>query len=343
MKHHAEIRRLLWATLKSAVIGVALSAGSGFAADVVKAAPTKAAVAPADLILKGDAKCTGCHDEADETAPTMLTLHPSVLAIGKTRHGTKADGQTPTCTDCHGASEKHLNYSGSGKPPKADNQFTKGSATPAADRNQACLSCHQKDSKRHLWAGSAHEVADVSCNSCHQVHTAKDKVRDKRTQPEVCYTCHKEQRAQFNKQSHHPTPEGKVACSDCHNSHGSAGPKLLVRDSVTATCYTCHMEKRGPFVHNHQPVNDDCSNCHMPHGTTADALLKARPPLVCYQCHSGHGTPGVAGIAPPSTTSAKTNTFIEQGRGCLNCHTQIHGSNNPNGGRNLLPPAFFLR
>lgn len=339
MKYHAEIGRLLWATLKSAVLGAALAASPGFAADVAKTAPTAAA----DLILKGDAKCTGCHDESDEAAPTMLSLHPSVLSIGKTRHGTRADGQTPTCTDCHGASEKHLNFSGSGKPPKADNQFTKGSETPAAIRNQACLSCHQKDSKRHLWAGSAHEAADVSCTSCHQVHTERDKVRDKRTQPEVCYSCHKEQRAQFNKQSHHPTPEGKVACSDCHNSHGSAGPKLLVRDSVTATCYTCHMEKRGPFVHNHQPVNDDCSNCHMPHGTTADNLLKARPPLLCYQCHSGHGTPGVAGVAPAVTTSAKANTFIQQGRGCLNCHTEIHGTNNPNGGRSLLPPAFFLR
>jgi DmsE family decaheme c-type cytochrome len=168
-------------------------------------------------------------------------------------------------------------------------------------------------------------------------------VRDKRTQPEVCYTCHKEQRAQFNKQSHHPTPEGKVSCSDCHNAHGSAGPKLMKRDSVVETCYTCHMEKRGPFVHNHRPVSDDCTNCHMPHGTTADNLLKARPPMVCYQCHSGHGTPGVAGIAPGVANVGKANTNIEQARGCLNCHTEIHGSNNPNGGQNLLPPTFFLR
>jgi DmsE family decaheme c-type cytochrome len=227
--------------------------------------------------------------------------------------------------------------------PLPDRTFSKKSKTPVAERNKACLSCHQQESKRHMWAGSAHESADVACTSCHQVHTAHDKVRDKRTQPEVCYTCHKEQRAQFNKQSHHPTPEGKVACSDCHNAHGSAGPKLMKRDSVVETCYTCHMEKRGPFVHNHRPVSDDCTNCHTPHGSTADNLLKARPPLVCYQCHSGHGTPGIAGIAPKVTTSPKANTNIEQARGCLNCHTDIHGSNNPNGGQYLLPPAFFLR
>ena len=314
-------------------------------AEQAKAPAEAVKAATKDIVLKGDAKCTACHDEADS---------PKLLSIGKTSHGVTADGRTPTCTSCHGDSVAHLGHKGSDKPPKPDRVFGKNTATPAAERNQACLSCHSKDSKRHLWAGSAHEVRDVACTSCHQIHTAHDKVRDKRTQPEVCFTCHKEQRAQVNKQSHHPILEGKVSCSDCHNAHGSAGPKLMKRDSVVETCYTCHMEKRGPFVHNHQPVNDDCSNCHMPHGTTADNLLKARPPLVCYQCHSGHGTPGIAGIAPGvsggGTTiagvtgnSSKANTFIEQGRGCLNCHTEIHGSNNPNGGQSLLPAGFFLR
>ena len=305
--------------------------------------------APAkDLVLRGDARCTACHDEADG---------PELLAIGKTKHGTNADSRTPTCSSCHGVSDSHvLNPEKSNTRPKPDRTFSgseasrlgsfvnsKKSTTPVAERNAACLTCHRTGSTRHLWEGSAHQTHDVACTSCHQVHNAHDKVRDKKTQAEVCFTCHKEQRAQVNKQSHHPVLEGKVTCSDCHNVHGSAGPKLMKRDSVVETCYTCHMEKRGPFVHNHQPVNDDCGNCHMAHGTTADNLLKARPPLVCYQCHSGHGTPGIAGIAPGATTSAKANTFIEQGRGCLNCHTEIHGSNNPNGGQNLLPPAFFLR
>jgi DmsE family decaheme c-type cytochrome len=294
--------------------------------------PAVAPVAAAkDLILNGDAKCTKCHDETDD-AP--------VLAIGKTKHGVRADLRTPTCTSCHGDSEAHLGKAEGNKP---DRTFTKGSKTAPAEQSESCLSCHQKDSKRHLWAGSAHESADVSCTNCHKVHVSHDKVRDKKTQPEVCFTCHKEQRAQVNKPSHHPIMEGKVACSDCHNPHGSAGPKLMKRDSVVETCYACHMEKRGPFVHDHRPVSDDCTNCHMPHGTVADNLLKARPPMVCYQCHSGHGTPGVAGIAPGVTASPKANTNIEQARGCLNCHTDIHGSNNPNGGQNLLPPAFFLR
>jgi DmsE family decaheme c-type cytochrome len=320
------IKKMLRSVLQGAVLGLLLAAGSAYAADTASAQ---------DLVLNGDAKCTKCHDESDS---------PEVLAIGKTRHGTRADSRTPGCSSCHGESTEHLNNpAGLSDRPKPERTFTKSSKTPVSVRNAACLTCHQKDAKRHLWAGSAHEANDVACTHCHQVHAEHDKVRDKRTQPEVCFACHKEQRAQVNKQSHHPVLEGKVACSDCHNPHGSAGPKLMKRDSVVETCYACHMEKRGPFVHNHRPVSDDCSNCHMPHGTTADNLLKARPPLVCYQCHSGHGTPGVAGVASGVTSSPKANTNIEQARGCLNCHTEIHGSNNPNGGQNLLPPAFFLR
>lgn len=286
-----------------------------------------------DLILKGDAKCTGCHDEADEPTPTMLQLHPGVLKIGKTKHGTQADGRTPTCTDCHGASEDHVNYKGSGNPPKPDRVFTKGTTTPAAIRNEGCLTCHQKDSSRHLWAGSAHEAADVACTNCHQMHTQNDRVRNRQMQPEICFTCHKEQRTQVSKPSHHPVLEGKVICSDCHNVHGSAGPKLVKRDGLNDTCYQCHMEKRGPFVHSHEPVSESCANCHNPHGTTAESLLKMRPPMLCHQCHTPHGGQ-VLQLAGNSNLTAASNSgkngiLYTQARGCLNCHTQVHGSNNP--------------
>jgi DmsE family decaheme c-type cytochrome len=319
----------------------ALLLGLGAAADAYSAdepGQGGAQSAPKDLVLNGDAKCTRCHDQDDS---------PQVLSIGKTRHGTVADSRTPTCTSCHGDSDAHANNTqGGAKIPPPDRTFTKKSVTPVEVRNEACLSCHQKDSRRSHWMGSTHQSRDVACSSCHQVHAAKDRVRDKLTQPEVCFTCHKEQRAQVNRPSHHPILEGKVACSDCHNPHGSVGPKLMKRDSVNETCYTCHMEKRGPFVRNHEPVAEDCANCHNPHGTTADSLLKSRPPFLCQQCHSGHGTPGLAGIANianPSNTSSgvKANRNITQARGCVNCHTEIHGSNNPNNGGPL--PQHLLR
>ena len=297
-----------------------------FASDQPAPAAPKS-LAPAegkDLVLKGDAKCTACHDESDD---------PKLLSIGKTRHGTVADGRTPTCTSCHGTSNGHADNK-TGTRPAPDRTFSKKSVTPVAQRNEACLSCHEKDAKRSHWAGSIHDSRDVACTSCHQVHTEHDKVRDKKTQPEVCFACHKEQRTQINRPSHHPIPEGKMGCSDCHNPHGSVGPKLMKRDNVNDTCYTCHMEKRGPFVHNHEPVSEDCSNCHNPHGTTAENMLKARPPFLCQQCHTPHGgfipqLKGTEVVKPTFAGVGKSTTTLTQGRACNNCHTQVHGSNNP--------------
>jgi DmsE family decaheme c-type cytochrome len=272
-----------------------------------------------DLVLKGDAKCTRCHDETEE--------YP-VLAIGKTKHGTLADARTPSCTSCHGESETHVHKPADAKErPRPDRVFKRTSLTPPEAQNQACLTCHQGGKRTH-WQSSMHATRDTTCATCHQVHAAHDRVRDKLDQPDVCFTCHKEQRAQINRPSRHPIREGKVVCSDCHNPHGAVGPAMMVRDTVTDTCYTCHMEKRGPFVRNHPPVQENCAICHNPHGTTNANLLRQRPPFLCQECHeptSHRGT--VPGNVFGSGTG--TNRAVILARGCTNCHTNIHGSNNP--------------
>ena len=107
----------------------------------------------------------------------------------------------------------------------------------------------------------------------------------KKTEAEVCFTCHAEQRSESFQFSHHPVREGKVGCSDCHNTHGSGGQSLLKEFTVNEVCYTCHAEQRGPFLWEHQPVREDCSSCHKPHGSTQSALLTIRSPFLCQTCH----------------------------------------------------------
>jgi DmsE family decaheme c-type cytochrome len=161
-------------------------------------------------------------------------------------------------------------------------------------------------------------------------------------QTEVCFTCHKEQRADTHKISTHPIDAGKVICSDCHNPHGSAGPKLLKKATVTETCYTCHAEKRGPFLWEHQPATEDCTNCHTPHGSNITPLLKSRPVFLCQECHDGpHNSKSPAGnnaVAFPAgqLTAAATPapaypSTQSAARGCMNCHAMVHGSNSPAG------------
>lgn len=291
-----------------AVLGSGLFSSHAFAAE-----PDMDAAK--DIVLTGDAVCTRCHEET-EGGPSLL--------IGKTRHGTTADARTPTCTSCHGESTAHVENP-EGTDPRPLPQFfdKRDKETTAAEKNQTCLSCHQGGERIH-WQGSKHDSSEVACSSCHILHAQKDPVQDRETQASVCVTCHLEKRSEINKISSHPTQEGVVSCSDCHNPHGSAGRALVKKDTVTDTCYTCHMEKRGPFLWNHQPVNEDCTLCHNPHGTPIANLLKSRPPFLCMQCHEATGHRD----SPPSlaTSGFSANTT---GRGCLNCHTNIHGGNNP--------------
>jgi DmsE family decaheme c-type cytochrome len=328
------LKKILAACL---LMGATFTMSSAFAADeTLPDLGEKSSAAVADEALKKDAVCTRCHDET-ETAP--------ILSIYQTKHGVRGDARTPTCQSCHGASSKHLggNVDGKGRP-SPDFVFKKGVYQPNGDRERAsqCLACH-KGGARNNWDGGAHQNNGVACNDCHVVHRPKDKVFDKKTQPEVCFACHKDQRADVKKISHHPIEEGKVVCSDCHNPHGSTGPKLMKKNTVTETCFQCHAEKRGPFLFEHQPAVEDCTNCHTPHGSNITPLLKSRPPFLCQECHDGTHASGTAagpnaagyqgGLSNRSATGAQAYPSQNLGgRACMNCHSQVHGSNSPAGG-----------
>lgn len=309
-----------------------------------------------DLALKGDAKCTRCHDASEEKP---------VLSIAQTRHGVKADGRTPTCTSCHGDSERHANKPADVKErPKPDVVFKGAGKSPAHVQGGQCLACHDNGT-RTLWHGSKHQNENVACSNCHSAHVPRDPVMSKASQPDVCFACHKTERAQGLRISHHPVQEGKVACSDCHQPHGSIAPKLLQKASVNETCWQCHAEKRGPFLWEHPSASDDCMNCHTPHGSTNPPLLRARTPWLCQECH-GDGAPhpgnvysgaslpggrvananntgGVSGTTQLGVINPVTGARVTQNapqaqlafRGCVNCHAQVHGSNHPAGNRFL--------
>jgi DmsE family decaheme c-type cytochrome len=294
--------RILLARLFSVLPALALALG------LIAAAPSASAqrsVAPEAEV------CKNCH--ADYVAVYM-----------QTKHGQSGNARGPDCLTCHGQNALEHAKLGGGKGVGGIFSFTDKNVEPGK-KTAVCLTCHQGGNRIH-WDRSSHAGAEVACTSCHQLHVQHDKVRDKMTQTEVCFACHKTQRAEMRRPSRHPIDEGKVVCSDCHNPHGTAGPKMLVRDNVNDTCYTCHMEKRGPFVRTHEPVQEDCTICHNPHGTTNPTLLKVRAPFLCQSCHQGsshHST------VPDATGAPSMGTAVVMARGCLNCHTNIHGTNNP--------------
>ena len=128
----------------------------------------------------------------------------------------------------------------------------------------------------------------------------------------------------------HPIMQGKMDCTGCHSPHGddTEGFQQLTAND---TCYQCHAEKRGPYLWEHAPVSEDCGLCHNPHGSTQPGMLTKRAPLLCQSCHSQNGHPSVA-FDTSGLPDGMPNQFL-LGQSCLNCHTQVHGSNHPSGSK----------
>ena len=316
------------------------------------------AVADESATYVGEKTCVGCHPT--ENKNFSHTLHAKVF-----RENPKNATEKLVCEACHGPGSQH-----STNPTDHTNLtgYTKNWGTPVEKQTEKCLGCHKGGQRLH-WAGSIHEVNQLSCSDCHNpmAKFSATGLLKKNSISETCYTCHQQQRAEFRKKSHMPLPEGKMSCEDCHNPHGSSTRPLLKADTVNDLCYACHAEKRGPYIWEHAPVRDTCLNCHTPHGSNHDKLLVEERPFICLRCHDaqvGHpaglyqtantgayvsinSTTGLPASNSPTanfttivngvatTAAAATSAFNERttSRSCLNCHTQIHGSNHPSGAR----------
>jgi DmsE family decaheme c-type cytochrome len=317
------MRRRILSTLG----GLALLAWQGPAlAQAAAAAPLPS---PLQYSAKGADTCLECHD-ADEGAY-------SATALFRSKHGHRGDKRAPfgvgglQCESCHGPGALHART----RRPAAIISFKADSKASVAQRNGACLTCHQ-GSTRSPWHASAHERANLACTDCHKLHQAGgDKVLAKASEPQVCMTCHKQQRADFHKASAHPVRQGQMACSDCHAPHGSAATAMLNKPTLNQTCFSCHADKRAPLLWEHAPVVEDCGLCHNPHGSVRPALLNKSPPLLCQQCHSTAGHPSVARTSSGLPGGATGGAAFLVGGSCTNCHTQVHGSNHPAGAKLL--------
>jgi len=271
-------------------------------------------------------------------ADTCLSCHEDTAshAIFAGRHGNPASDRSPfgdgqlQCEACHGPGGEHAARvrRGQTRPPVI--RFGKDSGTPVAQQNAQCLGCHEIDVGAD-WHAGVHVAENVACADCHALHAASDPVLATATQPDVCYGCHTLERSEAVRPFAHPLHEGKMDCSDCHRPHGSSAEFALARDTVNDTCFACHADKRGPFLWEHAPVAEDCSLCHVPHGANQPAMLRLRVPGLCQTCHAEQGHPSLA-EGPNALAEGIASRFL-LAQGCLNCHTQIHGSNHPSGGR----------
>ncbi len=260
----------------------------------------------------GDETCAGCHDEV-------------VANFASTVHGTYAKTEGYLCESCHGPGARHAEE---GDPELIYNPATDYMATT----ENTCLSCHQGGQFESATASAHHEVAN-GCSDCHKVHSNR-KMLLKKTGSALCLDCHQEIGAKFLLTSHHPVREGLMECQSCHEVHG-AEAKHAFDDSGRELCVSCHTEQEGPFIYEHQPVNEDCGICHDPHGAIADNLLVQNEPALCMSCHPMHFHTSLAGFDGNFTNplheergglSTKDGFKKSMLTKCTQCHIAVHGS-----------------
>lgn len=202
---------------------------------------------------------------------------------------------------------------------------TKGFVGPAHDKGtfvspdasaRLCLKCHPK-TKRSLAQKHRHKPATkLPCGFCHSPHssTRRSLLKASPRAPAgqvFCFMCHQKQRF-WGPNAHRPVAQGK--CQQCHDSHGSAHPRLLVM-AQKKLCLKCHKLKWNQRKFVHGPVAaGTCSACHSPHIAAETKLLKYPRHRLCFACHKKDGTDrrhaGIGGYS----------------KGCLHCH-DAHATN----------------
>lgn len=265
------------------------------------------------------AACLDCHDFGPES-PVHAVLAGS--------HGLSGDAEAMAgrrgCPDCHGASDEHADAPRDVAPGVSFGP--RWSASPAAQDGK-CLACHEADTARN-WEHALHMLNNLTCVTCHDIHSWQDKVLVEDQQAEVCTTCHKAQ-----KQGLHGIEDlarDNPPCSACHNPHDHESAEARMLDNGSAGCLACH-DPFGPEAA--YSASAKANNYHR---------VAARPGHSCIDCHRGiaHApTDAVTAMEPQALASRQVTLFypgvadsdwllqdhpgsqpLRQGRNCQQCH-----------------------
>ena len=296
--------------------GSSAQAGKPATATASQESSAKNQYDPSSYTYLGAEVCETCHE--DIYKGWEKTPH------WKTTLDTKGGPSHQGCEGCHGPGSAHV--AGGGDITKIF-KFEEASSKEIIAR---CLTCHAGGQQHMNALNSVHTENGVSCITCHSPHHAETReFLLVKAQPKLCYSCHLQQKPQFEMPFHHRVNEGLIQCTDCHNPHGTVKPKQVQTSSTqNAICFKCHTEKEGPFVFEHPPVKiEGCQSCHVPHGGANMHMLRvSNVNLLCLQCHTNSSFSG----ATNTPSFHNQQTYFQA---CTQCHLQIHGSN--------FDPTFF--
>ncbi|MGV1100014.1 cytochrome c3 family protein [Thiovibrio sp. JS02] len=188
---------------------------------------------------------------------------------------------------------------------------------------ELCLVCHQ--GKREEFNESVvHAPVKEGCTDCHNPHESPMRFQLRGNGASVsslCFNCH--EAAIFTK-AHRHGPVGAGDCIACHRPHAGKFKKLLIAPPENGqVCFQCHQDRKDEFSmkYVHQPVTQDCNQCHDPHSSEARYQLHKPGGALCASCHKKLSP----GVYQDIETATYKHEPVDQGR-CTDCH-RAHSSN----------------
>ncbi|MBD3334903.1 MAG: hypothetical protein GF355_05255 [Candidatus Eisenbacteria bacterium] len=256
----------------------------------------------ADRVESGQ-DCLMCHEDY------AATLAGSVHEVTEVTED--AGPRQVTCLGCHDGWEAHLD-------DPSQETITTPPELAAGEQYEVCGRCHVTPHQRAMATTDPHSLENLACTTCHKIHDNPSEHLTLDDRDDYCRECHAAATAEFKRRSSHPLEAGILRCTDCHDL--ASIESALGGQEFDWSCQECHPEFSGPFPHEHPVVNEHlvegggCIECHEPHGSPNDRLLKQPGDGLCNQCH---------GIPPLHRTR---HGGLAMGLNCVDCHSEIHGS-----------------
>ncbi|MEP6715808.1 MAG: DmsE family decaheme c-type cytochrome [Terriglobia bacterium] len=238
-----------------------------------------------------DHVCESCHGPGAKHASTgdvAFIRSPLKLSPGE------AD---KICLNCHANQQTHLGLIQNSHSKFAiacvscHKMHVNGGALLVArknaDVNQLCESCHANVKAQFLMP-YRHKIPEnaMTCTDCHNPHGIPRQGMQQSfagSEP-PCLTCHGDKRGPFTFEH---APVKFEGCTACHEQHGSANPRMLIRHEVRQVCLECHanmptstpgvnaMGVVPPAFHDLRSARyQNCTICHQKiHGSYVDRNL----------------------------------------------------------------------
>lgn len=288
--------------------------------------------------------CASCHRQGTiartkPKATICFACHDEKRFTGTSVHSAVKQGK---CTGCH---EPHLS-------PRDKLVRNEGPAL--------CVTCHAAI-KAKIESAGAHPPAREDCTTCHDPHQSNQGFQLHEAVPSLCITCHDASDKALVAR-HLGADMTRIDCVSCHDPHGSAekplittgsihmpfrersckschtgGAKEIVSAGTKDLCLACHGEIRTLISEakvSHPAMEmAECTECHAPHASKQDHLIKFAGGAECTSCHSDkspdkdevqHGAIGLFGCRgchePHGGNRARLLRADSPTALCLGCH-----------------------